>query len=291
MILVCLCGCEGVYNGWFPHPSAWSIFEHPAAYVKVLQQAPLSRSFSFAAPYPNLGSAFGVATLDSLMAFNPPRTFRLYAKYGQGQQDVFMREAKQIPPEPVLDRASVGLVSTRTAFPQIMDEAHARGYEPLFNDGFIAVFRRPTLPRFQFSSEYRVVPAAVALEAIADPNSREIVLEESPGIEAAANTAGDPAVQVEALRRNSAILVVDAPRAGLVYASESFFDGWTATVNGTPAPILPANYAFRAVAVQPGRSRVEFRYWPPGLTIGLWLSAMSAVFLIGLATGAGLTRR
>ena len=82
-------------------------------------------------------------------------------------------------------------------------------------------------------------------------------------------------------RLNGFTLAVDAPRPGLVYASESVFDGWSATVNGSPAPILPANYAFRAVAVPAGQVRVEFRYWPPGLTLGLVVTSIS-----GLAVGA-----
>jgi hypothetical protein len=282
-MLVCLCVSEGVYDGWFPNPRAWSIFDHPVPFVKVLQQTPSTRMLAFGAPNANVNSAFGVASLDSLMAFNPPRAYRLYTKYADPPREAFMRGATRVPPEPVLDRANIGLLGTRSAFLPIVNDAQARGHERVFDDGFIAVFRRPTLPRFQYSSEYRVVPEDAALEAIANPNSREIVLESPPGVDATPNTAADPPIVVEASRRNSTMLVVDAPRPGLVYAAESFFDGWTATIDGRPAPILPANYAFRAVVVPAGRSRVEFRYWPPGLTMGLWVSGLSALVLAGLA--------
>lgn len=99
---------------------------------------------------------------------------------------------------------------------------------------------------------------------------------------ATSGQAGDPKVRVESARRNSLTLVVDAPRAGLVYVADSFAGGWSAMVNGIERPILPANYAFRAVAVQPGRNRVEMRYWPPGLTAGLSTTTASVAVFIAL---------
>ena len=93
------------------------------------------------------------------------------------------------------------------------------------------------------------------------------------------NAPSDPEVKVESYHRNGFVLTVDAPRAGLVYASESYFIGWSARINGVPTTIMPANYAFRAVDVPAGRSRIEFSYWPPGLTAGLSVSVISAVLL------------
>jgi len=281
-LLVCLCVSEGVYDGWFPNPRAWSIFDHPVPFVRTLQGAiPASRMLTFGAPNANLNSAFGVASLDSLMAFNPPRAYRLYKRYTGATVGVFMRDAKQIPPEPVLDRANIGLVGVNKAFAQTVQEAQRRGYEGVFDDGFIALFRRPTLPRFLFSSDYRVVAPSAALDAIAESNAREIVLESQPGFDDAPNDPSDPDVRIERAHRNSVTVVVETPRPGLVYDSDSFFEGWTATRNGVPVEILPANYAFRAVPVPAGRSRIEFRYWPPGLTMGLWISALSALVLAG----------
>ena len=125
--------------------------------------------------------------------------------------------------------------------------------------------------------------APSVLKAIADAPPGEILVERNPGFASTANAPGDPEVRVDAYRRNSIALSVNASRPGLVYASESFFDGWTATVNGKPARILAANYAFRAVEVGAGASRIEFRYWPPGLTTGLIVSSVSAILLIAFA--------
>lgn len=71
---------------------------------------------------------------------------------------------------------------------------------------------------------------------------------------------------------------VSAPDAGYLVLSETWYPGWSATVNGQSAPIEPVNGVFRAVRVPAGAADVQLRYWPPNWTWGL----------IMLAAGAGL---
>ena len=201
-----------------------------------------------------------------------------------------MTQANEIPPELVLDRANVSFLSVRDVFSNVVNSARVRGYQTHFDDGFVTLLQRSTLPRFFFSSEYRVVSASEALNAIATAPPREIIIEQQPAFIATPNTPDDPAVYIEAYRANSVTLVIEAPRAGLVYASENYFNGWTALVNGNLAPILLANYAFRAVAVPAGHLRIEFRYWPPGLTTGLALTALSSAVLVALVVKGVLPR-
>jgi Bacterial membrane protein YfhO len=261
--LLVLVATEGTFNNSYPSPKTWDIFAHPVPYVRILQKAAgMERVMPFGALSANLNSAFEIFSLDSLMTINPPRIYELYRRYTEPPYWLFLRDAKKIPPEPVLDRASIGFLAIRDAFPDLVREAQARGYTVRFNDGYVWLFERPTLPRFFFSSEYKVMRAPSALNAVAVAPSREVLIERPPGFPSTANAPGDPEVRVEAYHRNSLALTVDAPRPGLVYASESFFEGWTARVNGVHVPILPANYAFRAVAVPAGRARIEFHYWP-----------------------------
>jgi hypothetical protein len=286
--LVLLVSAEGIFNNTYPSPDSWDIFDHPVPYVQVLQrEAGMKRVLPFGALNANLNSGFEIFSLDSLMTINPPRAYELYRRYTDPPPWLFLREARRIPPEPVLDRANIGFLAIREAFPALVKEAQARGYTVRFNDGYVWLFERPTLPRFLFSSEYRVLRAPSALNAMGQGPSREILLERPAGFPSTPNGAGDPDVRVEAYHRNSVALTVDAPRPGLVYAAESYFDGWTVRVNGKPVTILPANYAFRAVEVAAGQSRIEFRYWPPGLTLGLIVSGLSAALLAAFAVVLG----
>ena len=75
------------------------------------------------------------------------------------------------------------------------------------------------------------------------------------------------------------ILTVDTPKPGLVVLTDTFYPGWKATVNGRPAPIWPANLAFRAVAVEAGNHRIEFSYDPNCFYIGLWASVITLLTL------------
>jgi hypothetical protein len=286
LVLLALVAGEGAYNSTYPRPRAWNLFDHPVPYVRLLQKdASMTRVFALGTPPANSNEAFRVFVFDSLMAFNAPRVFQLYRRYASPPPGVFMNQASVIPPEPVLDRANVGFVGSYNAQTHFVREAEGRGYRRRFDDGFVTIFERTTPPRFWFSSEYRVVPATAALEAVGSmpAREREILLEEPPGFAAAPNATGDPDVRVEHYGNNAISLVVDAPRPGLVYASESFFDGWTASVNGKEMRVLPANYAFRAVVVPAGRSRVDLRYWPAGLSAGLALSSASAAVCLACA--------
>ena len=78
---------------------------------------------------------------------------------------------------------------------------------------------------------------------------------------------------------------VTAP--ALLVLSDSFFPGWEALVDGTRAPIVCADYAFRGVALAAGEHRVEFRYRPRSFRAGVALAAGGLV----LALGAALRRR
>ncbi len=281
--LLALAVIEGVYNNSYPSPRRWDIFEHPVPLVRMLQrEADSDRVFSFAGLNANLNEGFGIFGLDSLMAFNPPRIFELYRRHAGGSPEVFMRSATQIPPEPVLDRANVSFVAVNRSLVDAVRAVEARNYVSRFDDGFVKVYERPRAPRFFYSSEYRLVSKTAALDLIATAGRREIVIESPPGFASAPNQETDPAVGLESYRRNSFALTVDAPRPGFVYASESYFEGWSARVNGQETPIFPANYAFRAVPVPAGPARVEFRYWPPGLTGGLAASSTSLAVLLAL---------
>ena len=277
---------EGTYSNRHPKPQAWDLFEHAPPYLRLIRkEAPLARILAFGVPPANVNGAFRVYGLNSTMPFNPPRIYALYRRYASASIDVFLTLPKQIPPEPVLDSAHVQFIGAYTPIASDVALADARGYTRRYDDGFVTMFERRTAPRYYFTSEYRVASPAAALEAIASTAPRELVLEDSPAAPRAPNVDADPAVVVEDLGLNHLRLVVDAPRPGLVYASESHFDGWTATVNGAPARILAANYAFRATEVPAGRVVIEYRYWPPGLTAGLWISALSAVVGLLLLRG------
>ena len=54
--------------------------------------------------------------------------------------------------------------------------------------------------------------------------------------------------------------------------------GWTATVDGRPAPVLRGNYAQRVIPLpEPGRHDIVMEYHPPGLILGCLISLGSVL--------------
>ena len=82
-------------------------------------------------------------------------------------------------------------------------------------------------------------------------------------------------------------VLVEAQRPGVLVLTDAWYPGWEAQLDGAPAPIHPADLAFRGVVVPAGTHRVVFHYRPASVTSGLGLAGLSA---IGLA-GALLRRR
>ncbi len=276
---------EAVAHTYYPRPRAFDVWRHPPDYVRAVSRLAGDRRVFSAAAFPaNAGGVYGVFQLDSLLAFNAPRVFDLYHRYVAPAQPLFLRGAGRIPPEGVLDRAAIGLLVFALDARPLLAEAERRHYEVVFADDYARVFARRGSPHYFFSSDVLVVGAAEqALDAVGRlPAGRRVVLERPPSFAAAPNRPDDPPVAVVRFGLNGYRLQVDAPRPGLVYSADSLLPGWTARVGGRPAPILPANYAFRAVEVPAGRSEIELAYWPPGLTAGLAASGLAAAGVAAL---------
>ena len=129
----------------------------------------------------NAGSAFKIMQLDSLMMFNAPRMYELYLRYAKTSFPLSMRHAEQIPPEPVLDAASISHVVIATDLKEPLAEMTARGHERVFDDGLVRIFRRVSLPRYFFTSDFELTKKRYALQDIGAPHApRDIIVESEP---------------------------------------------------------------------------------------------------------------
>jgi uncharacterized membrane protein YfhO len=63
---------------------------------------------------------------------------------------------------------------------------------------------------------------------------------------------------------------------------DSYFPGWTVTVDGKEEKILRANHYYRAVRLGPGEHTLEFDYFPEGFKEGLIISGISFLILLAL---------
>ncbi len=111
----------------------------------------------------------------------------------------------------------------------------------------------------------------------------------APTLRPGARPAGLPGRVLAArtdLADGTAATVVHLRRRAVVVLSASFDPGWTATIDGRPAPVQMVAPALPAVAVGPGTHRITFRY--AGFTGYPELFALAALSLLAAAV---LTRK
>ncbi|HTL70514.1 MAG TPA: YfhO family protein [Candidatus Eisenbacteria bacterium] len=65
-----------------------------------------------------------------------------------------------------------------------------------------------------------------------------------------------------------------------LFFSDTWYPGWKAAVDGLPVRIYRANYAFRALCLEPGRHRVVWEYDPPLFKAGIGISLLTLAFCV-----------
>jgi hypothetical protein len=109
---------------------------------------------------------------------------------------------------------------------------------------------------------------------------RDRVVVEDPSRPLAENA--NPAGSARITRDEPELVEVatDGSSAAYLVLADSFDPGWSATLDGTPAPIRPAYVAFRAVYVPAGLHTIVFRYRPAGFTTGLRITGFGIAVAI-----------
>jgi hypothetical protein len=98
-------------------------------------------------------------------------------------------------------------------------------------------------------------------------------------------------VQVDVHLTERVTLRCAAPRRGYAVLQDAYDRGWSATVDGRPAPILRADLLVRAVPIEAGAHVIEMRYETPGLRFGAWVSLAAWLALVVLLWRARRTAR
>ena len=115
-----------------------------------------------------------------------------------------------------------------------------------------------------------------------DPRQTAVVEGDVPALTPV--TAGSTeTVTFSAYEPDRMSMSVEAAGDGLLVLSEVYSPGWKAYVDGHQVPIVATNYVLRGVAVPAGSHTVELRYEPDSLRIGLWISSITAIALVGVA--------
>lgn len=164
----------------------------------------------------------------------------------------------------------------------------------LVRNGAVRVYERPSaLPRARFVPTARFFhDPAVLLDVVAseqfDP-ALEVLLEAAPSdpvpigaasFAAAGGESSDARITLDETER--VVVEVEAPTDGWLVLADAWNPEWRARVNGRDVKIWPAYHLFRAVPVEAGPNRIEFRYFPQTFFLGLAVSGVTGAVLAGL---------
>lgn len=139
------------------------------------------------------------------------------------------------------------------------------------------------LPRHYMVYDYKVIKkpdkyVSALLDKGFDPG-RAVLLETYPEV-IKSEPPGKFSVEVTSYRNNSSEFKVSTDKDGIFVASESWYPGWKAFVDGKEVQLLKADLVLRAVALKAGEHTVKFVYTPASFKIGAAISGAAVAFLI-----------
>jgi hypothetical protein len=152
----------------------------------------------------------------------------------------------------------------------------AEGPPPGFT---LRLVERPTaLPRAYWVGRHALGTQDAALAHVARGDfdfHAAVWLEQDPGVASPGDAPPLRPARIVSATPESVEVELDAPAAGLLVLTDTWYPGWRAIRDGRELPILRANGLFRAVAVPAGPSRVRFEYAPASFRAGVALSIAS----------------
>jgi len=183
------------------------------------------------------------------------------------------------------DDGALRLRSDESGFLALNGMASAGGGLRLAYADDVAIWENlDALGRVRFASEAVVVPDGqerVEMLKTSLPSQLVLLSEQS------SHLTGSGAVEAvidgfdDQLDHLSISLTTTGP--GWLVVADAMQNGWTASVDGVPQPLVAADHAFVGVPVPEGSSTVTFEYRPSGLRAGVSISVLSLALMLSLA--------
>lgn len=167
------------------------------------------------------------------------------------------------------------------------DISPGEGYLLAFDgDPRVDIYRTTAFPRAfivyrsQVAADHESAWAAIQAPGFDPANT--VVVEGGKALE---GDASEGRAVITSYSLNETGLEAEAASEGYLVLSEVYYPGWRAYVDGSEEPLLRANYAFRAVYLEPGLHEVRLVFAPTSWKAGLLVGA--GTWLILLFWGAG----
>jgi hypothetical protein len=152
-----------------------------------------------------------------------------------------------------------------------------------FAGELVTIDETPAHPRYAFADS--IVPAASAGEM--QVNLDQAAGDAKVAFTAAASFTPSPGAVTDVEERdNSVRLTTRNQGRGLLLIAVTAHKYWRATIDGRPAPLLPANVAYQALDVPAGTHTIDLRYRNPLVPLGAIVSLLALLGLAASSIGA-----
>jgi hypothetical protein len=154
---------------------------------------------------------------------------------------------------------------------------------------YVNIFRnKKVLPRAFLVKKAEVIEDAdkILVNLSQKPFDPEEVLnlENEPDAVTLATLPQEPALsnktEIVEYKPERIVMKVESRDKPWLFLSDTYYPGWKALVDGKPVKIMKANYAFRAIPIEPGTHQVEWTYEPTGFRLGIAVSLLTALGLV-----------
>jgi len=175
----------------------------------------------------------------------------------------------------ILDRVENG--STQETFPpnqfnqvgtmndwKILESSNALPRAFLVNDYTIATSRKEQ--------------ATILMQPSFNPKTTAL-LEENPPFKASINQSSGAAV-LQSYEPNKIIIQTQSSTSSILIVTDTYYPGWTATIDRTRTSIKRVDYTYRAIFVPEGEHVITMRFEPLSFRIGIWVSIGSILTLV-----------
>jgi hypothetical protein len=200
--------------------------------------------------------------------------------------DYLWNIAKNYEDTPLYDLTGASLEVNAAISPTIQLHVGQPKWQRVYDDKTVTIYQnKNTLPRaflvHESFIESKPESIIIAIRRFDHDPRHTVVLEEgSPATSSAKGTAEDPnsgeSVRATRYSPNAVDLSIKANSPGWVVLTDAWYPGWEVTVDGKPAALLPADYAYRAVHVDAGQHTVSMQFRPASWRIGRAVSLAAA---------------
>lgn len=255
---------------FYPIPSALKFLQRDRSLFRVLL------------PIPNVGAVYSLSDIVGYDAMTPRQLEQLVGAGSVGSMGVAALRFTHALSSQLTDLVNLKYVLQPPAAP-----SPAPKFQLIYDgpDGRIYQNRNVFPRAFLVSRARTCLDDTSALALIRSGKvdlRREVIIAGCPQVTAGDSVSGNLYVEHYGSQRITVHADVHSP--GFLVLTDSYDRGWRVWVDGHQVPLLRADYAFRAVALDPGSHKVKFLYYPFTFIAGLALSVIALLGAVALIT-------